>query len=76
MSRAETDLANAKQYESDLKWYQDQEAAAKSDLATKNQTKDYYANLVDNLNSQIGNVENTNADYLSVKKQREVDPEN
>ena len=76
VSRAETDLANAKQYESDLKWYQDQEAAAKSDLATKNQTKDYYANLVDNLNSQIGNVENTNADYLSAKKRLEDDPEN
>ena len=76
VSRAETDLANAKQYESDLKWYQDQEAAAKSDLATKNQTKDYYANLVDNLNSQIGNIENTNADYLSAKKRLEDDPEN
>lgn len=76
VSRAETDLANAKKYESDLKWYQDQEAAAKSDLATKNQTKDYYTSLVDNLNSQINNVENTNADYLSAKKRLEDDPEN
>ena len=76
VSRAETELANARQYESDLKWYQDQEAAAKSDLATKNQTKDYYTSLVDNLNSQINNVENTNADYLSAKKRLEDDPEN
>ena len=76
VSRAETVLANARQYESDLKWYQDQEAAAKSDLATKNQTKDYYTSLVDNLNSQINNVENTNADYLSAKKRLEDDPEN
>lgn len=76
VSRAETDLANAKKYESDLKWYQDQEAAAKSDLATKNQTKDYYTSLVDNLNSQISSVENTNADYLSAKKRLEDDPGN
>lgn len=76
VSRAETELANARQYESDLKWYQDQEAAAKSNLATKNQTKDYYTSLVDNLNSQINNVENTNADYLSAKKRLEDDPEN
>lgn len=76
VSRAETELANARQYESELKWYQDQEAAAKSDLATKNQTKDYYTSLVDNLNSQINNVENTNADYLSAKKRLEDDPEN
>lgn len=76
VSRAETVLANARQYESDLKWYQDQEAAAKSDLATKNQTKDYYTSLVDNLNSQISSVENTNADYLSAKKRLEDDPGN
>ena len=69
-------MANAKKYESDLKWYQDQEAAAKSDLATKNQTKDYYTSLVDNLNSQISSVENTNADYLSAKKRLEDDPGN
>ncbi len=76
VTKAESDLATAQKYESDLKWYQDQEASAKSTLATKNQNKDYYASLVDNLSSQIGNVENTNADYLSAKKRLEDDPEN
>lgn len=76
VSKAETDLATAQKYESDLKWYQDQEASAKSTLATKNQNKEYYSSLVDNLNSQIANVENSNADYLSAKKRLEDDPEN
>lgn len=76
VTKAESDLATAQKYQSDLKWYQDQEASAKSTLATKNQNKDYYASLVDNLSSQIGNVENTNADYLSAKKRLEDDPEN
>ena len=76
VTKAESDLTKAQKYQSDLKWYQDQEASAKSTLATKNQNKDYYASLVDNLRSQIGNVENTNADYLSAKKRLEDDPEN
>lgn len=76
VSKAESDLATAQKYESDLKWYQDQEASAKSTLATKNQNKEYYSSLVDNLNSQIANVENSNADYLSAKKRLEDDPEN
>lgn len=76
VSKAETDLANAQKNASDLKWYQDQEASAKSNLASKNQNKEYYASLVDNLNSQIANVENSNADYLSAKKRLEDDPEN
>lgn len=75
VTKAESDLATAQKYESDLKWYQDQEASAKSTLATKNQNKDYYASLVDNLSSQIGNVENTNADYLSAKKRLENTPD-
>ncbi len=76
VTKAESDLATAKKYESDLQWYQNQEASAKSTLATKNQNKEYYASLVENLSSQIGNVENTNADYLSAKKRLEDDPEN
>ncbi len=75
VSKAESDLASAQKYESDLKWYQDQEASAKSNQSTKNQNKEYYANLVDNLNSQIANVENSNADYLSAKKRLEDNPE-
>ena len=75
VTKAESDLATAQKYQSDLKWYQDQEASAKATLATKNQNKDYYASLVDNLNSQIGNVENTNADYLSAKKRLENTPD-
>ena len=76
VTKAESDLATAQKYESDLKWYQDQEASAKSTLATKNQNKEYYSSLVDNLNSQIANVENSNADYLSAKKRLEDDPKN
>lgn len=76
VTKAESDLATAQKYESDLKWYQDQEASAKSTLATKNQNKEYYSSLVDNLNSQIANVENSNADYLSAKKRLEDNPEN
>lgn len=76
VTKAESDLATAQKYESDLKWYQDQEASAKSNLASKNQNKEYYSSLVDNLNSQIANVENSNADYLSAKKRLEDDPEN
>ena len=76
VTKAESDLATAQKYESDLQWYQNQEASAKSTLATKNQNKEYYASLVENLSSQIGNVESTNADYLSAKKRLEDDPEN
>lgn len=76
VTKAESDLATAQKYESDLKWYQDQEASAKSTLATKNQNKEYYSSLVDNLNSQIANVENSNADYLSAKKRLKDDQEN
>ena len=75
VTKAESDLATAQKYESDLKWYQDQEASAKSTLATKNQNKEYYSSLVDNLNSQIANVENSNADYLSAKKRLENTPD-
>ena len=76
VTKAESDLATAQKYESDLKWYQDQEASAKSTLATKNQNKEYYSSLVDNLNSQIANVENSNSDYLSAKKRLKDDPKN
>ena len=75
VTKAESDLATAQKYESDLKWYQDQEASAKSNLASKNQNKEYYSSLVDNLNSQIANVENSNADYLSAKKRLENTPD-
>lgn len=75
VTKAESDLATAQKYESDLKWYQDQEASAKSTLATKNQNKEYYSSLVDNLNSQIANVENSNADYLSAKKRLKNTPD-
>lgn len=75
VTKAESDLATAQKYESDLKWYQDQEASAKSTLASKNQNKEYYSSLVDNLNSQIANVENSNADYLSAKKRLENTPD-
>ena len=75
VSKAETDLANAQKYESDLKWYQDQEASAKSTLATKNQNKEYYTELKSNLKEQIDNAGNSSADYLSAKQRLENIPE-
>ncbi len=76
VSKAESDLATAQKYESDLKWYQDQEASAKATLATKNQNKEYYTYLISNLKEQIENAEDTSADYLSAKKRLEDDSEN
>lgn len=75
VSKAETDLANAQKYESDLKWYQDQEASAKSTLATKNQNKEYYTELESNLKEQIDNAGNSSADYLSAKQRLKNIPE-
>lgn len=75
VSKAETDLANAQKYESDLKWYQDQEAAAKSNQAEKERNKDYYTDLANNLKDQIENAGNSCADYLSAKQRLENIPE-
>ncbi len=74
VTKAESDLATAQKYESDLKWYQDQEASAKSTLATKNQNKEYYTELESNLKEQIDNAGNSSADYLSAKQRLEDDP--
>ena len=75
VSKAETDLANAQKYESDLKWYQDQEASAKSNQAEKGRNKDYYTDLANNLKDQIDNAGNSCADYLSAKQRLENIPE-
>lgn len=75
VTKAESDLATAQKYESDLKWYQDQEASAKSTLATKNQNKEYYTELESNLKEQIDNAGNSSADYLSAKKRLENTPD-
>ncbi len=75
VTKAESDLATAQKYESDLKWYQDQEAFAKSTLATKNQNKEYYTELESNLKEQIDNAGNSSADYLSAKQRLENIPD-
>ena len=75
VTKAESDLATAQKYESDLKWYQDQEASAKSTLATKNQNKEYYTELKSSLKEQIDNAGNSSADYLSAKQRLENIPE-
>ena len=75
VTKAESDLATAQKYESDLKWYQDQEASAKSTLATKNQNKEYYTELESNLKEQIDNAGNSSADYLSAKKRLKNTPD-
>ena len=75
VTKAESDLATAQKYESDLKWYQDQEASAKSTLATKNQNKKYYTELESSLKEQIDNAGKSSADYVSAKQRLENIPE-
>ena len=71
VTKAETDLANAKKYESDLKWYQDQVSSAQSSVnsATKKQTD--AENQSKALESRIGSIENSNLEYVRAKNDTE-----
>ena len=71
VSSAETDLANAREYESDLAWYQTQEANAKSALNSKTQAKEAAQAKVDNLTGAATeeSVKNSNAEYLDAVNQ-------
>ena len=67
VSNAETELANAREYESDLSWYQGQVNSAQSTLNSRNQDKTNADNAVGAIQNQLSNVENSNADYLAAK---------
>ena len=71
VSKAETDLANAQKYESDLKWYQDQEASAKSALSDANLSKSIADSNVTSIENQLSNIASTNAEYLSAQNDRD-----
>lgn len=71
VSKAETDLANAKKYESDLKWYQDQETSAKSALSDANLSKSIADSNVTSIENQLSNIASTNAEYLSAQNDRD-----
>ena len=68
---AEDNLYAAQQYESDIKWYDDQISAAKSDYDSKQRTADDAQAHADSIQSQIGSVEANNADYQSSKRDTE-----
>ena len=71
VTKAETDLANAQKYESDLKWYQDQEASAKSALSDANLSKSIADSNVTSIENQLSNIASTNAEYLSAQNDRD-----
>ena len=71
VTKAETDLANAQKYESDLKWYQDQEAAAESALSDANLSKSIADSNVTAIENQLSNIASTNAEYLSAQNDRD-----
>ena len=67
VSNAETELANALEYESDLSWYQGQVNSAQSTLNSRHQDTTNADNAVGAIQNQLSNVENSNADYLAAK---------
>ena len=74
VSKAETDLANARKNADSLKGYQNQVASAQSAVATATQNKTKADANVDSIQTQLDNVENSNAAYLSAVKAAEADP--
>ena len=71
VSKAESDLAAAQKYESDLKWYQNQVSSAQSSVnsATKKQTD--AENLSKALENQISSIESSNLEYVRAKNDTE-----
>lgn len=67
VSRAETDLANARQYESDLKWYQDQVNSAQSAVNSATQKQESAENQAAALEKQISSIESGNLEYSMAK---------
>lgn len=71
VSRAETDLANARQYESDLKWYQDQVNSAQSAVNSATQKQESAENQAAALEKQISSIESGNLEYSMAKHDTE-----
>ena len=71
VDNAEDELYAAQQYESDIKWYDDQIAAAKSDNDSKQRAASDAEANVESLQSQYDNVETNNEDYQSSKRDTE-----
>lgn len=71
VSKAETDLANAQKYESDLKWYQDQVASAKTASEEASLSKSIADSNATALENQLSNIASTNAEYLSAQNDRD-----
>lgn len=63
MSRAENDLANARQYELNLKSYQSQEASAQQTLIDRTKEKTDAENRVESLRNQVESVKSSNQEY-------------
>ena len=72
VDKAEDELYAAQQYESDIKWYDDQIAAAKSDNDSKQRAASDAEANVESLQSQYDNVETNNEDYQSSKRDTEM----
>ncbi len=72
VDKANDDLYEARQYESDIKWYDDQISAAKSDYDSKQRAADDAQAHADSLKSQYDNVEINNEDYQSSKRDTEA----
>lgn len=71
VANAETDLANAQDYEETLRWHQSQVDSAQEDLGRKQTAQAQADAAVSALQGQIANAENSNADYLSAKHRAE-----
>ncbi len=69
---AEDNLYAAQQYESDIKWYDDQISAAKSDYDSKQRAASDAEANVESLQTQLDNVELNNDDYQSSKRDTEM----
>ena len=68
VSSAETDLANAREYESDLAWYQNQVSSAQSTLTSKTEAKNNATTQVELLKNEKDSITSTNRDYLNAQQ--------
>ena len=68
VTQAETDLANAKKYESSLQWYQDQEESAQSTVNSKQQALATANTELQLLQAEKENMASTNAGYIQAEQ--------
>ena len=71
VSKAESDLAIAQKNASDLKWYQDQVASAKTASEEASLSKSIADSNATALENQLSNIASTNAEYLSACQDRD-----